>query len=279
MRILVIGGDARMDCAAEKLSELYDTRRFGKAPSLSGSFDVIVLPLPLTKNGTDIFAPMSGEPVKFEIIEPFAEEKAVILAGGESPILSGICAERSYRLENYFSRETLTLKNAALTAESACAMLSQSTSGALLNSTALITGYGRIARFMAARLRSNGCSVTVAARRREQRVSAELDGFEAITLDKMSEALDKFEFIANTVPHTLFSEKDFSGMKKDLVFMELATLPEQPTRSYAEKYGISYIYASGLPGKCSPKKAGEFIAEEITNILENIDTAQLARPT
>lgn len=270
MRILVIGGDVRMDCAAEKLSELYETRWFGEAPSSSGSFDVIVLPLPLTKNGTDIFAPMSESPLGFEIISGYAADNAVILAGGESPVLSGICAENGYRLENYFSRETLTLKNAALTAESACAMLSQSTSGALLNSTALITGYGRIARFLAARLKSNGCSVTVAARRGEQRAAAELDGFKAVTPDEMSRVLNTFDFIANTVPHTLFSEKDFSEMKGEGVFMELATLPEQPTRSYAEKYGIKYIYASGLPGKCSPKKAGEFIAEEIIEILNDL---------
>ena len=269
MRILVIGGDKRMDHAADRLSAMYETIRFDGGVPANERFDAIVLPLPLTKNGKDIFAPAAEEPIGFEIIESFAEKDALILAGGESPALSRICAEKGYRLENYFSRETLTLKNAALTAESACAMLSQSTSGALLNSRALITGYGRIARFLAARLKANGCTVTVAARRAEQRTAAQLDGFSAIPLEEMLKTLRDLDFIINTAPHSLFSENELSKVQKDRVFMELATLPEQPTRSLAEKYGINYIYACGLPGKCSPKTAGEFIAEEITEILEN----------
>ena len=271
MKVLVIGGDTRMDYAADKLSELYETQRLSdNCSELSGCFDVLVLPLPLTKNGTDIFAPKSGEPIAFEIIEKFAKENALILAGGDSPLLLRICAEKGFSPENYFSRETLTLKNAVLTAEAACAMLSQSTNGALLYSSALITGYGRISRALAVRLKANGCSVTVAARRREQRTAAELDGFEAVSPEDMPKTLCNFNYIANTVPYPLFSEKDFSEMQKECVFMELASLPEQPTRSLAEKHGINYIYASGLPGKCSPQKAGEFIAEEIINILGNI---------
>lgn len=284
MRILIIGGDSRMDYAAEKLSERYSTQRSGSDgdSAVNGRFDAVVLPLPLTKNGTDIFAPMSERPIGFEIIGEFAKDNALILAGGESLVLSRICAEKGYSFENYFARETLTLKNAALTAEAACAMLSQSTSGALLNGSALITGYGRIARFLAARLKANGCSVTVAARRDEQRAAAVLDGFEAIPLDEMPGELDKFDFIANTVPYALFSEQTFSKMRKECVFMELATLPEQPMRSFAASNGIKYIYASGLPGKCSPKTSGEFIADEITEIIEALekpDIAPIARPT
>lgn len=268
MRILFIGGDTRMDYAAEKMSALYETERFGETTAAGGGFDVIVLPLPLTKNGTDIFSPQAEKPIQFDIIKSLSKDNVLIFAGGESPVLSDICAAKGYQLENYFARETLTLKNAALTAEAACAMLSQSTGGALLNSAALITGYGRIARFLAARLKSNGCAVTVAARRAEQRASAGLDGFKAITLDEMPEKLGAFDYIANTVPFMLFSENEFSVMQKDSVFMELATFPEQPTRSLAENNGIKYIYASGLPGKCSPKKAGEFIAEEILKSIE-----------
>ncbi|MDE7229506.1 MAG: hypothetical protein K2N56_03420 [Oscillospiraceae bacterium] len=281
MRILVIGGDKRMDYAAEKLSEQYETEQFQAGDTAApGRFGAVVLPLPLTKNGSDIFAPALKEPLGFEIIGKFAEEGALIFAGGESKKLSDFCAEHKYRLENYFSHETLTLRNAALTAEAACAMLSQSTDGALLNSRVLITGYGRIARFLAARLKANGCAATVAARRAEQRETAVLDGFSAVSVEDMSETLANYDLIANTVPFALFTEKDFRLMRGDCVFIELATLPEQPVRSFADSCGIKYIYASGLPGKCSPKAAGIYIAEEITGALKRIsDIAQLARPT
>lgn len=271
MRILVIGGDRRMDYAAEKLSELYETKRFGSDSDFvtSGPFGVLVLPLPLSKNGSHVFAPFLKDPVGFETIVEFAEENALIFAGGTSPELAELCVEKGYRLENYFAGETLTLKNAALTAEAACAMLSQSSDGALLNSSALVTGYGRIARFLTKRLCANGCKVTVAARRAEQRASAVLDGFSAVPVEEMAKTLCDFDFIANTVPFALFSEEEIRSMRAECVFMELATLPEQPTRSIAENAGIKYVYASGLPGKCSPKAAGIYIAEEILKTLNN----------
>ena len=267
MRILFIGGDKRMNCAAEHFS---DAARLGLGgfPAPEGKYDVIVLPLPLTKNGSEIAAPLSDKPLSFEIIEEFAEENAVIFAGGECAALTRLCGENHFKLVNYFAAESLTLKNAALTAEAACALLSQSTDGALLGSSVLITGYGRIARFLAERLRAFGCAVTIAARRTEQRALARLDGFLAIAPDEINEAVGQFDYIANAVPSALFSEREFAEMQKNAVFMELASLPEDPTRSLAENCGIKYIYASGLPGKCSPKAAGEYIAEEITEFLK-----------
>ena len=270
MRVLFIGGDKRMSCAAERLAEPLYTERLGQGdiPAPEGKFDVIVLPLPLTKNGSDIFAPLSEKTLPFEIITEYAAENAVVFAGGECAALTQLCETRSYKLVNYFASEALTLKNAALTAEAAVALLSQSTDGALLDSSVLITGYGRIARFLAARLKAFGCDVTVAARREEQRVTARLDGFAAIPVDEIISVLEKFDHIANTAPGALFFEREFSKMRRSCVFMELASLPEEPTRSLAAKYGIKYIFASGLPGKYSPEAAGRYIADEISGCLK-----------
>lgn len=269
MRILFIGGDKRMDCAAESLPLSYDTERLGD--STDGLFDVIVLPLPLTKNKTDIFAPSSPSPIPFGIIKRFAAEHALILAGGECDKLNAVCEERGYTLVNYFKSETLTLKNAALTAEAACVMLSQSSDGALLDSSALIIGYGRIARYLAARLRAFGCGVTVAARREEQRTLARLDGCRAITIDSALETLSEYDHIINTAPAALFGEKEFRDISKRGIFMELASLPN--AEKLAKKCGAHYIFAGGLPGKCSPKAAGKYIADELSALIK-LYTAQ-----
>lgn len=273
MRILVIGGDRRMDYAAKRLSEEHETMRIGSGGKneANGRFDAIILPLPLSKNGSDIFAPASDEPLPFDLIEKFAENNTLIFAGGVCEKLSGLCSEKGYKLENYLAHETLTLQNAALTAEAACAMLSQSTDGSLLNSRALITGYGRIARFLSVRLKANGCSVTVAARRSEQRTSAELDGFSSVPIEIMEETLHDYDIIANTVPSALFYEESFRRMKAECIFIELATLPAEPVRSLAEEFGVKYLFASGLPGKYSPKAAGAYIAEDIIRSIKQSD--------
>lgn len=269
MRILVMGGDKRMDYAAEFLPREFEVERMTEnAPSDGRSFDVILLPLPLTKNGAEIPGAL---PLPFGIIEKFAAEHALILAGGECSALGEICAKRGYTLENYFASEPLTLKNAALTAEAACVMLAQSTDGALLESTALITGYGRIARYLAARLNAFGCTVTIAARREEQRTLAKLDGYRAVTIDPALENLDKYDFIANTAPAALFAEKQFHEIAEHGVYMELASLPN--AEKLAEKCGARYIFAGGLPGKRSPKSAGKYIADEAAAIIK-LHTAQ-----
>lgn len=72
--------------------------------------------------------------------------------------------------------EELTLKNALLTAEGAVSLLISGYDGALFDSTAVITGYGRIARYLARLLQAFRCRVTIAARSPLQREAALLDG-------------------------------------------------------------------------------------------------------
>lgn len=253
MNILFLGGDARMSYAAAVLSRSHDISFDG------GRFPVIVLPVPLTKNGSDIFSPTLTIPM--ETVADHAAPSALVLAGGECDTLTALCSACSLRLVNYFSSETLTLRNAALTAESAVCLLAQSTDASLLGARALITGFGRISRELAYRLAAFGSRVTVAARRREARAEALLHGFETFSTEDVHAHISEFDFIVNTVPAPLFNARDFSEMRDTCVFLELASLPPlspAPPR---------YIHASGLPGRYSPKTAGEYIAEELLRYL------------
>lgn len=254
MKILTIGGDRRMKFAAAELNaEEYNAHTVG-------TFDIIVLPMPLTRDGETILAPLAEIPLPFDIIEQFADEGAFIFAGGECERLTEICAERGFTLVNYMKNEPLTLKNAALTAEAAVCLLSNSTERALLGSRVLITGYGRIASMTAARLRMFGAYVTVAARRSEQRVQAELDGFRAIEIAEIPEMIGEFDYTVNTVPAAIFDANSLAKMHG--VFLELATLPNNPP----DNPEIQYIHGGGLPGKHFPETAGKFVAHTIDEI-------------
>lgn len=268
MRILFAGGDARMDYAAKKLSELHEILKLGEEPVEKP--DAIVLPLPLTKDGETIFGSSLTFRALFEEASEAADEHTLVLAGGEAPALSMLCERRGLKLTNYFSLEALTLKNAALTAEAALCLLSQSTDGALLGSEVLIAGSGRIAVFLAERLRACQSKVTLTARDPAKRELLRLRGFNAVSLDELPDVISGFEYIANTIPAPIFDDELFSKMREGAVYMELASLPEQPRRTFAERRGINYIFAGGLPGKCSPKAAGEAIASAIENYI--IDT-------
>lgn len=260
MKIKFLGGDERMRHTAQALSACYDISEDEKT-------DVLVLPLPLTKNGKDIFAPASPQPVPIEEILRHTTTDTLVLAGGGCELLTQLCKKHSLRLENYFNSETLTLRNAALTAENACMLLMENTNGALLGASVLITGFGRIAKELAKRLTSFGSHITIAVRRREVRCEAELCGFSTIPTEIIDRTARRFDFIINTVPAVLFTEEAFAAMPDSCVFLELATLPEALTRTLAERCDVRYVYGGGLPGKYSPKAAGSFIAEEIQRLL------------
>lgn len=262
MKILVIGGDSRMKYAAAELhTEIYN-------PSTDGTFDIIVLPMPLTRDGETIFAPLTETPLPFYIIEQFADKGAFIFAGGECEQLTEICVEHGFTLVNYAKYEPLTLRNAALTAEAAVCLLSGSAERALLGSRILITGYGRIASMTAERLRAFGAAVTVAARRAEQRIQAELDGFAAIPMGKIPEVIAEFDYTVNTVPAEIFNAESVAKMRG--VFIELATLPNDPP----DNPEIKYIHGGGLPGKHYPETAGKYIAQAINEIYRAFPRAQ-----
>lgn len=278
MNILFLGGDKRMSYAAECLAAAHNVCFSGESLAGRENFPVIVLPVPLTKDGKTVFAPvapgapvapvapgapgapLSPAPIPFGDVPRHAAPGALVLAGGSCPALSEVCAAHSLPLVNYFASETLTLRNAALTAESAVSLLADSCDGALLGSRVLITGFGRIARALALRLKPFGCNITIAARRRECRTEAELLGFTALPLGEVP--LSDFDYIVNTVPAPLFTAEDFSHIKSGCVFLELATLPNSPPAPH-----IRYIHGGGLPGRCSPKTAGIFIAEELSRLL------------
>lgn len=264
MRILFVGGDARMEYAAKRLSRSHEIARLGEN---CGRLDAVVLPLPLTKNGENIFASDLTFEALFEEIGEAADEHALVLAGGETAALTELCERCGFELENYFALESLTLKNAALTAEAALCLLSQSTDGALLGSETLVAGSGRIAVFLAERLRACQSRVTLAARDPDKRELLRLRGFDVISLEELPDRLSGFEYIANTIPAPIFDEELFSKMRESAVYTELATLPAEPRRTFAERHGVKYIFAGGLPGKCSPKAAGEAIADTVGEIL------------
>ncbi len=263
MNILFLGGDKRMSYAADCLSDDYNVFFSGENFPISETFPVIVLPFPLTRDGETVFSPASPA-IPFSEIPRFADSGALVLAGGSSPRLSEVCAAHSLSPVNYAASETLTLRNAALTAESAVSLLVESCDGSLLGSRALILGYGRIARALAARLNPFGCAVTVAARRPETRAEAELNGCTALPLSEINTG--DYDYIVNTVPAPLLTAEDFSHIKSGAVFLELATLPNLANSPPAPHIG--YIHGAGLPGRCSPKTAGKYIAEELSRLIQ-----------
>ncbi len=265
--ILFIGGDKRMRYAASAMSAEFDVYTMGlfeNEQPTEKQFPAVVLPLPFMKNGK-INAPFSEQVITLADVKKHIEKGGVLLSGMVSAELSEVCGNCT--VIDYFADETLTLKNALFTAEGAVSLIIENIDISLFGADAIITGGGRIAMYLAEMLRNFGSKVTLCARNEIQRTKAQLMNINSADISDLPSLSKRADIIANTAPAKIFSEGDFSAMKNGAVYLELASLPAEPYKSFAEQNGVKFIYGSGLPGKMSPKSAGEAIAGTIENLL------------
>ena len=161
----------------------------------------------------------------------------------------------------YARREEYQIANARLTAEGAIALLRPETG--LSGAHVLLLGYGRIARLLARELQKAGALVTAAARSAEQRAWAEAEGVEALPLDALSGALDRFDVIIGTIPAPVLTEPLLALVREDAVLLELASAPGGIDAAAAHERDLRYIRAPGLPAKYAPERAAVILRDAV----------------
>lgn len=161
----------------------------------------------------------------------------------------------------YARREEYQIAIARLTAEGAIALLRPETG--LSSAHILLLGYGRIARLLARELQKAGALVTAAARSGEQRAWAEAEGIEALPLDALSGALDRFDVIIGTIPAPVLTEPLLALVRKDALLLELASAPGGIDAAAAHERGLRYIRAPGLPAKYAPERAAVILRDAV----------------
>ncbi len=173
-----------------------------------------------------------------------------------SRVLAGGAAGRwpNLQLRDYSASEAVQVLNAAITAEGAVGEAIRNSDRTLWDSDALILGYGRIGRALAARLRGLGCRVTVYARREESRAQALAEG--CMTLAEPGEGTG-FDFLFNTVPEPILA-----AAPPGTVCLELASKPG----GFRDRRGV--LPCPGLPGKTAPLTAARVLKASIDRILK-----------
>lgn len=234
----------------------------GPEEALSGA-DAAILPLPCGKDGV-LNSPFSAETHPFPALLASAPPGLPVLAGKAGEELRSVCRRQKLALHDYFLREDFTLRNAELTAEGAVGLLLQG-ENALRDSRVLIVGFGRIGRLLAAKLTALGVEVTAAARKREDRVLAELMGCRAIPVFDAGNG--RWDAVVNTVPAPLFGAAELEKFG-DARCIELASVPYGFDFSAAAAMGKHVELASGLPGKTAPAAAAAAVRDAIYAIME-----------
>jgi dipicolinate synthase subunit A len=279
--VSVVGGDLRQGylanmfaaegfktsaCLMEKFDSL-SPEVASVPPYQAAEASVLILPLPVTRDGTTVFAPFSYSPLYLYDFAGMLDPSTLVVGGKCPQELFSAISERGARLIDYLQREELSVMNAIPTAEGALAIAMNETRRTIYGSKCLVVGYGRIGQILARRLRSMGAEVTVSARKCADFAWIDANGYEGIRSDELSKHTGRFDIIFNTVPHLLLDEFALAPMKRDALIIDLASAPGGVDTEAASRYSIKVIAALSLPGRVAPVTAAEIIKNTILNII------------
>lgn len=288
--IIVLGGDMRAVAAAKKLTRrghrvtlcgFSEADTFPRAAKLCPSFkkaaadaDVLLLPMPVTRDGINIFCPLDRNPsVRLEDIDDRNLKKSTVVFGGNIPreFKSRLTAS-GFSVFDYLEDPSLALLNAHATAEGALMYAMEATSTTLFGRNIAILGYGRIAERLCRLCLSFGACVTVFARRDEARTQARLHGASVLPLtSEHAKTLSHgFDIIFNTVPSRIIPTETARSLSADTLYIELASSPFGIDVEDARHSSAKVIWAASVPGKYAPETAGEIIADVVLSQLDGL---------
>lgn len=227
--------------------------------------DTIILPLPATRDGETIYTPYGSEAVVADSEFIISLANKTVFGGLMNKLVLGNDLWAMVNFNDYYLREELALNNAVPTAEGAVALAINEYPGMICGSRCLITGFGRIGKFLTKILLGMGAKVSVAARKTKDLAMIRGMGAEPVKYRDLKEG---FDLIFNTVPDLVLTKQIIDAQLDHTLLIELASLPGGIDRKAAALRGLRVVDGQSLPGKVAPKAAGEFIKESIYHMLE-----------
>ncbi len=229
--------------------------------------DIIVLGLPVTKNGNEIYAPLTDKKILLDDLHLYTNKSPIIFGGKVSSILE---KQDEYKngIIDYSVDDMFAFLNSIPTAEGCIYHIINDSPKTIDGMRCLITGFGRTAKILAQKLHSLNASVTITARKNSQLNEAIAYGYDICHLSELSKIIYNYDTIVNTVPSMVINKKILDLTDKNTLLIDLASLPGGIDFKYASSLGIKAIQALGLPGKIAPATAAEIIYKVICRNLE-----------
>lgn len=276
----VIGGDKRqLYCARALADDGFEVvlGGFDKVISMRGvelctpeeaaqKGEVIILPLPSVNKDGNVPAAFSDKNISLMELSPYLAGKRVFCSMKEK-VTEFAPNLNPKLLSDYYAREDFVLSNAYVTAEGAVKIALEKFEGTINGAKVLVCGFGRIGKALTKVLSGFSPKLTVSARKSEDLAAIRLLGARAVRTDMLYKE-KPFDIIISTVPALVFGPELLAKIASDAVVIDLASLPGSVDFEAARRLQTDTVHALSLPGKSSPKTAGEIIKDTVYNILE-----------
>lgn len=275
---LIIGGDSRQIYLAEYFKKLgknvfiYGTaeKSLKCVNDLKAAIvgcDVVVFPLPVTKDNKSVFSVVPMKESLEEILNCIGEEN-LVFGGMVTKGMESKLKKNGVKVFDYYKREDVTLMNTVPTVQGILKEIFENIDYTVHSSKCAVFGYGRVAKITADVLRSLGADVTVCARKGSDITLARINGLKGCYICDFYKSANDFDILINTVPSLVIDRKILENVNKNCLIIDVASAPFGTDFSTAFEFGIKALQCPSLPGKVAPKTAGEIIGNGIINIMK-----------
>lgn len=228
--------------------------------------DCVLLPTPAEKGGL-LYAPLGLSAAGMDEVVGALWPGGLVIGGRFSPRTAELAQRAGLRIEDLMRRPDYVLGNAAITAEGAIGLLLRESERTLLHSRCMVTGWGRVGRLLALRLRALGAEVTAAARKAADRAEAEALGLRALDYGALEGVAGELDFVVNTVPARVLSDALLCCLPGEALVLELASPPGGFDPVLAKNIGLRALAAPGLPGTSAPMAAAELLLRTVERVM------------
>ena len=260
----MMGGDLRNFFLAKLLSkEKHEVKVYGfekienfreceTYENMLSSSEIVVLPIPFTKDKKTINMPLSNRNIRIQELAYHLENKTIFV-GNMPEDIQEILKEKQNEVIDFMKKEEFAVLNAIPTAEATIEIILKNTNKILQGSHCLILGFGRIGKVLAHKLQGLAVDVTCMVTNEIEKAWAIAYGYQTTTIEKLQNYYTKikqYDIIINTIPKIIFKE-ELKEIKKETLVIDLASKPYGIDRKIVEEENINFIEALGLPREIS----------------------------
>lgn len=262
MNICIIGSSERHKILEKNLlNEGFSVNLLTKAEEIPEKldYDCIVLPIPTLNK---------GEKINIEGIYSIDTDDLFNRVNKECILITCNYENGSFKTIDINKRDDFAFLNAIPTAEGSIKLAIEHSKTSLFYSKILVTGFGRVAKILADRLKGMKCDITIAARSQKDKSCADALGFKVYEFKELQKEIDKFDIIFQTVPSLVLDKNLLKKVKSDTIIIELSSKSKGTDFAFAEENSIKVVHAPALPEKTAPITAGNILTRTVLEIIK-----------
>lgn len=231
--------------------------------------NVIVLPIPVTSKPGFINT-CSDIPLLCESLMEKLTPNHIIFGGCFPENMITFFNLNNITYFDFMKDAKISYLNSIATAEGAIMEAIKESNTNIHNAKILITGFGKCAKSLSARLKALNGYITIAARNENDLSHASIYGYETINISEISSNASQYDYIFNTVPALVIKKDTISKLKRDCVIIDIASYPGGVDFNEARYHNIKALLKLSIPGRVSPASSGYILSDCIENNLKKL---------